>query len=160
MWIESFCGDLQDKTLSLRARHVTSSTHPIGQILGGKDTTKTLLIINDQHTIRSFRSTKLTRFRDGDILRHRQGWTGLESSNRAFGRRSLAASTASLILISRNGSFPRQLRFYLLANSLRRISTEFQRDEKRIGRPRHAWTAFSVSRRRRSPAKQRLKTLR
>ena len=94
--------------------------HSVGKVFGGEDTTETFFIVNDKDTIGAFCSTKLTSFRDSNVLRNGKCWTRLESGNSSlcdslFGS---APAPCSGMMSSRNGALPSEFRFNLLANGL------------------------------------------
>jgi hypothetical protein len=93
--------------------------HPISQILGCKDTTQSFLVINDQDTVCSLGSTKLTCFRYCNIFWHRQRRTWLQCCDRALWSSLFSLSTLLLLILCRRyRSFPGQFRLNLLPDCL------------------------------------------
>jgi len=94
-------------------------SHPVGQILGCKDTAQAFLVINDQDAIRSFGGTELTCFGDGDVLRDSKSGRGTECRDSPF-----LCSRFSWTLLAgretscRDGAFASQFGLDFLANGL------------------------------------------
>lgn len=63
---------------------MTDISHPVGQIFCCEDTAQTFFVIDDQDAIRSFGSTELACFGDGDVLRDSKGGGGTEGGNGSF----------------------------------------------------------------------------
>jgi len=74
-----------------------SSAHSVCQVLGGKNTTQSLLIVNDKNAVGPLCRAELTCFGDTDGVWNRKRWTGLERRDGAFG--SVQFTTASAVTL-------------------------------------------------------------
>jgi hypothetical protein len=114
-WAES----ISSASLSPKADR-DKRTDPEREIFGGKDSTKMLLLIDDEHTVGPLCRAELTSIGDADRVRDRQ--SGQRSKGRdgaLLGSSGRLARTATLRTL-RGGALARELRFNLLADCLRR----------------------------------------
>lgn len=96
----------------------SSSTHPEGEILGGEDSAKMLLLIDDEHAVRPLCRAELTGIGHTDRVRNGESWERAKGRDRALlGASSLSSSPGALSTL-RGRSLARQFRFDLLANGL------------------------------------------
>ena len=74
-------------------------TYAVGQVLGRKDTTEALLLVNYKHAVRALGRTQLTGLRDGDGLGDCERRRRLECCDGALGYAGLRAPATSRVLL-------------------------------------------------------------
>lgn len=92
--------------------------HSVCQILGGKNSTQTLLIIYDENAVGPLGCAELTGFRDGDSIWNGKGWTGFECRHGAFGNVGFESTSTATLMGGRYGTLARELVLYPFAQSL------------------------------------------
>ena len=63
---------------------MTNVRYPVSQVLGGENTAQAFFVVDNQDAIRSFGSTELACFGDGDVLWNSKGGRGTERGDSSF----------------------------------------------------------------------------
>ena len=122
-------------------------THSVRQILRGKNSTKTFLIIDNENTVRTLGGTQLTSLGYGNVLWDGERRAGLESRDSSLGRGSLSRPLGGAALMSRYGAFSGELGLDFLPDGLALkggINSNQRKREKKVSKPHPSWTAFSL----------------
>jgi hypothetical protein len=92
--------------------------HSVCQILGGENSTQTLLIVYDENAVGPLGCAELTSFCNGDSIWNGKGRAGFECRYGAFGNVGFESTSAATLMGGRYGSLARELMFYPFAQSL------------------------------------------
>jgi len=101
-----------------RQRKGKKKGHPVCQILRCENSTKTLLIVNNEDTVGALGSTQLTSLGYRDVLWHGKCGAGLESGDGSLCRSSLSRAFGGAALVCGYGAFTGELGFDFLPNCL------------------------------------------